>query len=445
MGAGYALDSVEPAIELMEKGNLDYICFECIGERTMAWAALDKMRDPSKGYNGMLDYRMDKVLDVYSKQGFTPKIISNMGVSNPIAAVERIAEMARRKGLSGLKICAVVGDDIFSRIEKYLDYPIMETGKPLNTLKEHLISANVYIGISGFVQALRDGADVVIAGRAADPSLVLAPAVYELGWKMDNWNLLGCGTIAGHLIECSSQITGGYYADPGHGKIVPELWKVGFPIAIVYENGDMEITKVEGSGGMVAVETVIEQLGYEVQDPARYLTPDCIADITGVTVEQIGKDRVLVRGGRGYKKTGTLKVNIGYRDCFIGEGQITYAGPTCLEKAKLAMEIVKKRLELSGAELMESRYEFIGVNSIFGDAISSEWMKAPPAEVRLRVAGRTKDRLNAQKIGWEVQTLPMNGPEGGGAHRSYVDEVLSIASILIDENEVNLNNQYVEI
>jgi len=445
MGAGYALDWVEPAIEVMEKGNVDYIGFECLGERTMAWAMLDKIHNPNKGYNSMLDYRMDKVLDVYKKQGYKPKIISNMGGANPVAAVERIAEMAREKGITGLKICTVEGDDLLGKVDRFMDLPTIEKKEPLSTLKEYILSVNAYTGVTGIIEGLKAGADIIIAGRVADPSLVLAPAIYELGWKMDDWDLLGCGTIAGHLIECSSQVTGGYFADPDYGKVVPDLWRIGYPIAEIYENGDIIITKVEGSGGMVTEETVKEQLGYEIQNPARYLTPDCVADFTHLVVKEIGKDCVLVTGGKGTPKTGLLKVNIGYRDCYMGEGEITFSGPTCIAKAKLAAEIVKNRLALTGVQFSEIRYDFIGINSIFGEKLGNEWSSGTMSECRLRVAARTPDALNAIKVGWEIQTLPMAGPAGGGAHRNYVKETLSIASILVDEKEVPYINSYVEV
>jgi hypothetical protein len=444
-GAGYALDSVEPAVELMEKGDLDYIFFECLGERTMAWAMADKVRDAKKGYNEMLEYRVDKLLDVYKEKGYRTKIISNMGAANPQAAMETIAEMAKGKGLTGLKICAILGDDVLDKVDRYLDLPIMETGEKLETLKQYIVSANAYIGVAGIIEALKNGADIIVAGRVADPSLVLAPAIYELGWKMDDWDKLGCGTIAGHLLECSSQATGGYFADPGYNKNVRDLWRIGFPIGVIYENGNIEITKVEGSGGMVNEHTVKEQMTYELQNPARYLTPDCVADFTDVEIKEIGEDRVSVKGGKGHPKSGLLKLNVGYRDCFIGEGEITYAGETCIARAELAAEIVRKRLELTKVEFSEIRYDLIGISSIFGDEIGRSWTTGKNAEVRLRVAARTKDRINALKVGWEIQTLPMNGPAGGGAHRNSVKEVLAIASVLIDENEVVLTNNYMEV
>ncbi|MDR1901483.1 MAG: DUF1446 domain-containing protein [Treponema sp.] len=444
-GAGTALDLVEPAVELLEKGNLDYLCFECLAERTLAWANLEKLEDPAKGYNSILEFRMGKILDSYKKIGSKTKIISNMGAANPHAAMLKIAEIAKEKGLKGLKVAAVIGDDVLAKVNDFLDLTVMETGVKLAEHKDSIVSANAYIGAAGIIEALKNGADIVVAGRVADPTLFLAPAIHEFGWKMDDWDKLASGTIAGHLLECSSMITGGYFADPEYGKISENLWKIGFPIGILYENGNLEITKVEGSGGVVNTMTVKEQLTYEINNPAEYLTPDCILSFLDVEVVQLGKDHVSIKGARGKPKTGKLKLNVGYRDCFIGEGEITYGGPTCVNRAKIAAEFVKKRLELTGVKYSEIRCDLIGLSSIFDEKLGVEWSAGKNAEVRLRVAARTKDRENALRIGREVEALPMAGPAGGGAHRGVVREILSIASVLIDENMVKQTVEYQEV
>lgn len=444
-GAGTALDIIEPAVELIEKGNLDYICFECLAERTLAWANLEKLENPEKGYNSMLEDRMDKVFDAYVRVEKKPKMITNMGAANPVGAANAVIKIAREKGIKGLKVAAVLGDDMIGQIGNYLDLDVIETGAKLGEHKEDIVSANVYIGVSGLVEALKNGADIVIAGRAADPSLFLTPAIYEFGWKMDDWDRLACGTIAGHLLECTSQVTGGYFADPEYGKISENLWKIGFPICVLYENGDMEITKVEGSGGVVSSLTVKEQLTYEINDPARYLTPDCIVDLRDVEITDIGENRVLVKGGKGHPKTGLLKMNVGYRDGFIGEGEITYAGPTCVTRAKIAAEFVLKRLEITKTEYSDIKWDLIGLSSIFGERLGREWSGGKNAEVRLRIAAKTRDRKNAARIGREVDALPMSGPAAGGAHRNCVREILSIASVLINEGDVNTKIIYQEV
>ncbi len=438
-GAGYAGDRLEPALELIEKGNLDYISFECLAERTIAIAQKAKLVDPSKGYNELLEHRMDKVLPLAHKNKV--KVITNMGAANPQSAVDVICRMAEEKGIKGLKVAAVYGDDVLDKLDKYQDTTVWETGRPLSELDGEIMSANVYMGIDGIVEALKNGADIIVTGRVSDPALFLAPLVYEFGWDVNNYDLMGKGTLTGHLLECGGQSTGGYFAEPGK-KDVERLWELGFPIAEVSENGEFTITKVEGSGGVVSVDTVKEQMIYEIHDPELYLTPDCVADFSKVTFTQKGKDVVEAKGATGKEKTDTLKVSIGYKDCFIGEGEISYAGPGCLNRAKLAAEIVEKRLELTKVNYDELRIDFIGINSIYKN---HDRKYNVPEEVRLRVSARTKSRYDAVQIGNEVETLYTNGPAGGGGATRTVNEVLSVASILINRNDVEARVAYKEV
>ncbi len=440
-GAGFANDRVEPAVELLEKGNLDYIMFECLGERTVAWAMQRKKHNPDKGYDEQLEFRMGRMLDAYKRSGAKTKLISNMGAANPLSAARVIEKMARDRGLGHLRIAAVVGDDVLGRLDKYMGVKTMETEQPLETLKGGIVNANAYIGCASIIEALRAGADMVITGRAADPSLVVGPLVHEFGWRMDDWDLLGKATIAGHLLECSAQVSGGYFADPGY-KEVPDIWRIGFPICNFYENGDMEITKVEGSGGLVSEMTVKEQLLYELQDPSSYITPDVIADFTQVEVEELAPNLVAVRGGRGRPKTGMLKINVGYHDCYVGEGEVTYGGHSCVERAKLGADTVLRRLELCGIEYSEIRVDLIGVNSLFRDKIGFGMTSGRNAEVRLRVAARTKDTWNADRVGYEVETLLVCGPQSAGGARRSVREIISLASILISEKDVTTEIHY---
>jgi hypothetical protein len=443
-GAGYGGDRLEPALEVMEKGNIDYIIFECLAERTIAIAQEQKLKNPDKGYNSLLEYRMDKVLPLCAERGI--KVITNMGAANPGAAVKVIKEIAKSKGIKGLKIAAVLGDDIYDSIDKYMDYNVLELGTKLESIKEKIVSANVYLGVDGILEALKNGADIIVTGRCADPSLVLAPVIYEFGWDIDNYDLIGKGIMAGHLLECGGQVTGGYFSDPGY-KDVPNLWKLGFPIAEINENGDVIITKVDGSGGMVTTATCKEQLLYEIHDPSTYITPDGIADYTNVTMKEIEKDRVLVTGGTGRKKTDTLKVSIGYRDSFIGEGEISYGGTGAYERAKLAGEIVEKRLELIGCKVEELRIDYIGVNSLYKDNISNHMFNDNSLckEVRLRVSGRTLDKKEAEKIGNEVESLYTNGPSAGGGATKSVKEVVAIASIFVPRDDITINTIYEEV
>lgn len=429
-GAGYAGDRLEPSLELIEKGNIDYICYECLAERTIAIAQQNKLKDPSKGYNELLEYRMEKALPLAYKYGV--KIITNMGAANPESAAEVVSAIAMKHNLKGLKIAAVTGDNVYEKLDRYMDLKIWETGQKLKELDGEIISANAYLGIEGIVEALRQGADVVLTGRVSDPALFLAPLVYEFDWSPDDYDRMGKGTLIGHLLECAGQITGGYYADPGK-KDVTDLWNLGFPLAEVDEEGNALITKVPGTGGRVVEDTCKEQIVYEIHDPENYLTPDCIADFSRVQVKQISDDVVQVTGATGKEKTDFYKVSLGYKDCYIGEGEISYGGPNCLERAKLALEIVKKRLAIQNVTLDEERYDIIGVNSLFSD---NPDQYETPREARIRVAGRTRNKVDAIKVGNEVETLYTNGPAGGGGATKSVSEIISVASILIPKEEI---------
>ncbi|SNT20519.1 Protein of unknown function [Anaerovirgula multivorans] len=443
-GAGYAGDRLEPALELMEKGNLDYIIFECLAERTIAIAQEQKIKNPDKGYNGLLEYRMDKVLPLCVEKRV--KVITNMGAANPQAAAAVIKRMAEEKGIERLKIASVLGDDIYGDIEKYMDYDVLELETKLENIKDQIVSANVYIGADGVVEALTNGADIVVTGRIADPALVLAPIMHEFGWTSEEYDKIGKGIMIGHLLECAGQITGGYFADPGY-KDVSELWKLGFPIAEIDENGEVVITKVEGSGGRVTTQTCKEQLIYEIHDPAAYVTPDGIADYSNITMKEIAPDRVEVKGAVGREKPDTLKVSIGYRDCYIGEGEMSYGGSGAYERAKLAGEIVKKRLEYTGVNIEELRIDYIGINSLYKDQISDAMFENRSAckEVRLRVSGRTAERSDAVKIGNEVEALYTNGPAGGGGATQGVKEIISIASIFVPREDIKIEVNYEEV
>jgi hypothetical protein len=424
-GAGYSGDRIEPAVELAQKGDIQYLVFECLGERTVALAQQARIRDPEGGYDPLLEERMRAVLPVCAAKGI--RIVTNMGAANPVAAARKTAEIARSLGLAALKIAAVVGDDVLDAC-KDGDLKIMEFDGSIRQLGNRLLSANAYLGAEPIAQALTGGADIVITGRASDPALFLAPMIHAFGWAMDDWNLLGQGTLAGHLLECAGQITGGYFADPGY-KDIPDLARLGFPIGEVGEDGSLVITKVKGSGGAVTAQTCKEQLLYEVHDPERYIQPDVVADFSQVKVEEIAADRVRVSGGRGTQRTDTLKVSVGYVDSFIGEGQISYAGPGALARGRLALEIVRERLKLTGVAASEWRFELIGVDSLHGPEISAGANE--PYEVRVRVAGRTESLREAVRIGNEVETLYTNGPAAGGGAFKSARDVVAVASVLL--------------
>jgi hypothetical protein len=436
-GAGYSGDRIEPAAELAEKGEIQYLVFECLGERTVALAQQARMKDPEGGYDPLLEERIRAVLPVCAAKGI--KIVTNMGAANPLAAAHKTAAIAGSMGLRSLKVAAVVGDDVLDAC-KQSDFPIMEFDGTIGQLGNRLISANAYLGAGPIVEALHGGADVVITGRASDPALFLAPIIHAFGWPMDNWNLLGKGIVAGHLLECAGQVTGGYFADPSY-KDIPNLARLGFPIGEVGEDGSLVITKVEGSGGAVTAQTCKEQLLYEVHDPVRYLQPDVTADFSQVTVEEVGKDRVRISGGRGSERPPTLKVSVGYVDGFIGEGQISYAGPGALARGRLALDIVRQRLKLTGVAASELRFDLIGVDSLHGAHVSAH--ASEPYEVRVRVVGRTENLREAVRIGNEVETLYTNGPAGGGGAFKSARDVVAVASVLLPRELARPHVQFV--
>lgn len=422
-GSGYAGDRIEPAVELAEHGDIDYLIFECLAERTIALAQQRKQRAPQSGYDPLLEARMRAVLPLCAQKGI--RIVSNMGAANPLAAAARVRDIAAELGLGHLTVAAVLGDDVLPLLQP--DPGAGSRCVPPLAADTPMLSANAYLGAPSLVAALAQGADIVVTGRVADPALVLAPLIHEFGWAMDDWRRLGQGTLAGHLLECAGQVSGGYFADPGY-KDVAGLARLGFPIGEIDADGNLLITKVAGSGGCVTVATCKEQLLYEIHDPAAYATPDVVADFSAVEVLQDGPDRVLLRGATGRARPDTLKVSVGYLDSYVGEGQISYAGPGAVERARLALDIVRERLDISGVAMDEARYELIGMNALHGGSLGSA---SAPYEVRLRVAGRTASLAQAQRIGNEVETLYTCGPAGGGGASKSAREIIAICSTLL--------------
>lgn len=428
-GAGYSGDRIEPAVELAEHGDLDYLVFECLAERTIALAQQARISDPQGGYDPLLGERMRRVLPFVGAQSGRRRlrVITNMGAANPLSAADEVRRIAHELGLD-LKVLAVVGDDVLSLLRPE---QVLDNGQTLASLGARVISANAYLGVDGILEALRAEADVVITGRVADPSLFLAPQMFEFGWAAHDWPRLGRGTLVGHLLECAGQVSGGYFADPGF-KDVEDLARLGFPLAEIDAEGGAVITKVAGSGGRVSAATCTEQLIYEVHDPAAYLTPDVTADFSQVSFVEEGVDRVRALGADGRGRPSQLKVSVGYLDGWIGEGQMSYGGPGAVARAQLARDVVLKRLELMGVKMQDVRAELIGMDSLHGPRNSVE-----PWEVRLRVAARCAERSDAVRVGNEVETLYTNGPSGGGGASKSVRQVVAVASLLLPRDAVN--------
>jgi hypothetical protein len=419
-GAGFAGDRLEPAVDLAERGQLDYLVFECLAERTIALAQQARQRNPAVGYDPLLEERMAAVLPACRRNGV--RIVTNMGAAHPLAAAEAIRHVAGSLGLDGLLVAAVTGDDVLDAARD-ADL-VLDDGRSIAMLGQQLVSVNAYLGAAPIVEALAAGADVVITGRVSDAALFMAPLIHEFGWAMDDWDRLGRGAIVGHLLECAGQVTGGYFADPGACD-VPGLAGLGFPIGEVDATGDVVLTKLPGTGGSVTTATVTQQLLYEVHDPARYLQPDVTADLTQVRIMEDGPDRIRVTGGRGAPPNDQLKLSVGYGDGFIGEGQISYAGVNALARAELAGAVVRERLLAAGLPENALRIDRIGVDALHGTRLSQG---AEPYEVRLRVAGHAANLAGAERIGREIEALYTNGPAGGGGVRRSAHPVLAIAS-----------------
>ncbi|MTB51400.1 acyclic terpene utilization AtuA family protein [Lewinella sp. W8] len=427
-GAGYSGDRIEPARDLALRGKIDYLVFECLAERTIALAQLSKLQDPEGGYDALLEDRMRACLPTCQAKGI--RVISNMGAANPLAAARRTLQIAEELGLGSIKVAAVGGDDVLEFLQRD-NYAFLESDQTVDSIRSQMISANAYLGVEGIVDALHQGADVILTGRVADPALFLAPMIFEFGWSMNDYDLLGKGTTLGHLMECAGQVTGGYFADPGY-KDVKDLARLGFPIAEITPDGSFFISKLPDTGGQVTIKSCVEQLLYEIHDPATYLTPDVVADFSKVHFEEVQKNKILVRGATGRAPTGQLKVSVGYQEGYIGEGQISYGGSGAMNRAQLALDIVRERLRMSGNSYTDCRFEIIGYNHLYGGALSS----GEPAEVRIRVAAKTADRSSAKRVGWEVEALYTNGPAGGGGAIKTVQEVIAIQSVLLDANLV---------
>lgn len=424
-GAGFSGDRIEPAIILAEKGELDYLVLECLAERTIALAQKRKMLDATKGYDPLLEKRISTLLPHLVKNNV--RLITNMGAANPIDAAKKIIEIARQQNVT-IKIAAITGDDVLSIIQQQSSSTSdLENHKLLS--EYDIISANAYLGAEPVVAALATGAQIIITGRIADPSLFLAPMIHEFGWDINNYDLVGKATVIGHLLECAGQVTGGYFADGVHKK-VEGLHELGHPFADVYADGSAIISKVEGTGGVVSLQTAKEQLLYEVMDPHEYFTPDVIADFTTVHLQETGKDQVHVTGGTGKTKPATYKVSIGYKAFYLGEGDISYAGAAAYERAQLAADIIRKRLQQKFTDI---RVDFIGMQSMHKTSFDHA---ATPYEVRLRVAAKASSAEEAALVGEEVEALYTNGPAGGGGARKYVNEVIGIVSTLLDRNSI---------
>lgn len=425
--SGDRVDAAGPVVDtlirrLAERGGSAYLIFETLAERTLALAQLRRRADPQAGYEPLLDLMLRPVLARCLQHGI--RIVSNFGAANPHAAARFIQGMARELGLAAPAIAVVQGDDLSAPAQRAL---LREhVGVQVDALQ--VVSANAYIGAEPIATALRAGAQIVVAGRVADPSLAVGPALAHYSWQPDDWNAIAGATMAGHLLECGAQVCGGYFADPGY-KDVPDLAQVGFPVAEIDARGSCLIGKAEGTGGLVSLASVKEQLLYEVHDPSAYLTPDVVADISQAEVEQISPNCVALRGVRGHARTDTLKVNVCHEGGWLAEGEISYAGARAEARARLAADVLRQRLPLHNL-----RVDLIGVLSVMGDDGGALLQSTPAGQardVRLRVAAACPERAQAEQLTREVTALYTCGPAGGGGVRTMLTPRLNTVSGLV--------------
>jgi hypothetical protein len=427
-GAGFAADRLDAAVDLARRGKLDFLVLECLGERTVAFAHRDRMLNPRKGYNAHHERRMRELIPVCHEA--KTKIVTNAGAANPKSAAERTVEIARELGCHGLRVAYVEGDDLTASIP--MNAPLMDEPGTLASVGLPVVGANAYIGADALLPALAANADIIIGGRLADPSMFLAPLMHHFEWKADDTRLMGHGTLVGHLMECGMQISGGYFADPG-AKEVRDLVYCGYPIAEVTDDGSVTISKLSGTGGCVSAATVKEQLLYEVHDPSRYITPDVIADFSGVEISDLGHDRVRISNAKGSERPTQLKVTVGFDAGFMAEAGVSYAGSSAQPRGELAAKIIKQRLAEVHGIREGVRADLIGVNSLFATAGAHS---RDSEDVRLHVMLRTRDRELAELMLWEVEALLCCGPAGGGGYRGNISPAVITKSVLLDRAAV---------
>ncbi|MEZ5738565.1 MAG: acyclic terpene utilization AtuA family protein [Burkholderiaceae bacterium] len=428
-GAGFSADRLEPAVALAESGLVSYLVFECVGERTLAFGHRDRILNPEAGFNPLLIPRLRALLPVCRRTG--TRIVTNMGVANPKGAAVAAQSLARSLGLKGISIAYVEGDEITDRLSA--DQPLPEIGSTVGGVGQTVVGANVYLGVEHLLPAIQSGADLVIVGRFADPSLFLAPAIAHYGWAQDDWQTMGRGTAVGHLLECGMQITGGYFADPPY-KTTPNLAHCGFPMAEITSDGRCVLTKLPQAGGAVTIQTVKEQLLYEVQNPAAYLTPDVTADFSGAQLSELGPNRIAVDGITGRERPETLKVTVGFDGGYQGEAGISYAGPGAATRAMLAREILADRINNLHKCRGRLRLDLIGMASLHATAHPARHPES--TDVRVHVAFASHEREQVELVMWEVESLLCCGPAGGGGFRGQIVPKVVTHSAFIGRDQV---------
>ena len=436
-GQGFWGDSLDAPRQQVEGGQVDYLMLDYLAEVTMSILQKQKERDPSMGYARDFVGAIESVLSGITERGV--RVIANAGGVNPPACAAAIRSVVdNAKGGSDVRIAVVTGDDLLGRIDELIaaGHPLsnMDSGEPLETIREHVLSANAYIGSEPIVDGLARGAGIVITGRSTDTALTMAPLRFEFGWGASDWNRLAAGIVAGHIIECGAQCSGGNCLYDW--RSIPDLANVGYPIAEASPDGTFVITKHAGTGGRVSVPSVTEQLVYEMGDPHEYITPDVIADFTTIRLEDAGQDRVRVSGIEGRPPTDKLKVSIAYRAGFKAVGSLVYSWPDALEKAQVADRVLRERLDRLGLKFDQVLSEFVGASATHGK------LAAPAAdhpEVQFRIGVRSDDRKAVERFTREIAPLVLNGPPsvtGFAGGRPKVEEIVAYWPALIDKTVV---------
>ncbi len=444
-GSGFWGDNLDPAIEIAKHGNVQYLAYDFLGEPTIPLLQKMQKKNPAQGFVPSIRAVVRGVLPICLERGI--KILTNAGAANPQACADTILATARELGITKLKVGIVTTNDIQQKVEELLDKGVkftnLDTGDDdLGAVRDRIVGSYVYSGAYGYVEALQQGCDIIISDRATDDAAILAPLVHEFGWKWDEWDKLATGITAGHLIECGAACTGGI---SGLWKEVPDPWNIGYPIAEVNDKGELFITKVDGTGGLVNQITLTEHLLYEVHDPGNYLMPEVITDFTHVQMEQVGKDRVKVWGAKGKPAPATLKAGIAYTDGYIGEVESSVTWPDAVAKARRSFEIIKKRFEMVNLKADEVRFDMIGVDSC-------HWSASPEPdpeinEVRIRVAAKCQERSEAGKVARECVMLMGTGPIGstGQLNTPAPREVFALWPTLLAREEVTQNVEIREL
>jgi hypothetical protein len=445
-GQGFWGDLLSAPVDQVRNGPIDYLMLDYLAEVTMSIVQKQRQRDPNAGYARDFVTLMREILPDCVEKDI--KVLSNAGGVNVRGCADALVETAKELGLSGkLKVGVVTGDDILLRLDEFLEKGIeinnMDTGEPLSAIRDQVQAANVYLGASGLVEALGKGAQIVVGGRLTDTGLTLAPLMHEFGWTFENWDLLSAGTIAGHIIECGAQSSGGNCQYDW--KNIPDLGNVGFPIVEAQPNGEFVITKHEGTGGRVSVQSIKEQLLYEMGDPKAYITPDVVADFSSIRLEQQGDDRVRVYGITGNPNTEFYKLSVAYSAGWKAVGTLVYSWPEAFEKAKAADRVLRDRIERLGLKFDVILTEFVGVSSTHGHLAGEPSPDIP--EVQLRVGVRGQNKADVERFTKEIAPLILTGPPavtGFAGGRPKVEEIMAYFPALIPKSLIETKVEIVE-